>query len=96
VPEMLISFPSELYIILLAVNIVSLLLFYSDKRRAETGRFRIPEAALLLLPFFGGALGAFLGMHLFRHKTRHKLFSIGIPILLILQLAAAYFIHIGA
>lgn len=86
-PESLLRHPAVIYIYLLAANTAALCLFYIDKRRAKAHGWRIPEAALLLLPFFGGALGAFIGMHLFRHKTRHKVFSVGIPILLILQLA---------
>ena len=71
----------------LAVNIGALCLFYSDKRRAKMGKFRIPEAALMLLPIFGGALGGVMGMLMFRHKTRHRLFNVCLPLLLILDLA---------
>ncbi len=59
---------------LLALNLLALLLYGIDKARAKAGRWRIPEATLLALGFLGGALGALLGMRLWRHKTRHWYF----------------------
>ena len=57
--------------------IVSIVTFFSyglDKRKAKKKRWRTPEAVLLGLGFFGGAVGALIGMNLFRHKTRHWYF----------------------
>jgi uncharacterized membrane protein YsdA (DUF1294 family) len=58
-----------------------------DKRRAKTNKYRIPEQTLLLLAAFGGALGAYLSMNIFRHKTQHKKFTYAVPVMLILQVA---------
>jgi uncharacterized membrane protein YsdA (DUF1294 family) len=72
------------FIYLLAVNLAGLLIFHSDKKRAVKHRFRIPEARLFLIAILGGAAGCLLGMYLFRHKTRHARFVIGMPLLVIL------------
>lgn len=60
-----------------------------DKRRAKRGAWRIRERTLFLLALFGGSLGAIAGMWLFRHKTRHWYFVVGMSAILILQIAAA-------
>lgn len=77
------------WIYLICINLTAFAAFGADKRRAIKGRWRIPERTLLLLALFGGALGALLGMYLFRHKTRKKKFTLGVPLLLIAQAAAA-------
>ena len=71
---------------LFIINAVSFLLMHIDKEKAKAGRWRIPEATLLGAAFIGGSLGAFLGMRLFRHKTRHLKFSVGLPIILSVQI----------
>ncbi|MBP5360619.1 MAG: DUF1294 domain-containing protein [Bacteroidaceae bacterium] len=60
-----------------------------DKHKAKKGRWRIPESVLLILSVLGGSMGALMAMSLFRHKTQKKLFSIGIPVVFILQLLLA-------
>ncbi len=62
-----------------------------DKRLAVRKRCRIPEATLFLLALLGGSLGGTLGMLHFRHKTRHKRFSVGFPIILLLHAACLVF-----
>lgn len=57
-----------------AVSLAALIAYGADKRKAKRGKWRIPEKVLLLLSFFGGAVGGLLGMVLFRHKTRHWYF----------------------
>ena len=74
---------------LLLVNIVAFAAYGIDKRKAQRDSWRIPESTLLLLAFFGGAIGALLGMRVFHHKTKHWKFKILVPIFLILQLALA-------
>ena len=66
------------------VAIVSLILcvfMYVDKERAIKKEWRISEKTLLILGFFGGAIGGVLGMYLFRHKTRHNAFAFGFPLM---------------
>ena len=71
----------------LLVNIVAFAAYVIDKRKAQKGRWRIPESMLLLLAFFGGAIGALMGMRVFHHKTKHWKFKILVPLFLVLQLA---------
>ncbi len=73
----------EIYLLL--VNLAAFAMMGMDKFRARRGLWRIPERTLLLTALVGGSLGAFLGMRLFRHKTRHRAFSIGIPGMLLLH-----------
>ena len=69
-----------------AVSLMALLLFGWDKRMARLRRRRIPEGALWAAAILGGGVGAYLGMTLFRHKTRKGGFSLGLPILAVLQI----------
>lgn len=79
-------------LILAAINLVAFLAFGIDKLKARRHRWRISEASLLWLAALGGALGAWLGMHVWHHKTLHRKFRWGVPLLLILQLALAVLI----
>lgn len=76
---------------LILINAVSLLLMLQDKRNAIRRGPRIPEIILIGCAVLGGSVGAVLGMFLFRHKTRKPLFSIGLPLILLVQMGA-YFI----
>lgn len=71
------------------IIILAFLVFGLDKRKARKDRWRVPEATLLLLAVIGGSAGALLGMVVFRHKTRHNKFRIGLPLILLAQLAVA-------
>lgn len=75
--------------ILVLINVISFGAFFLDKRKAIQGEWRIPEKILFILAGFGGAAGALFAMKLFRHKTRNIQFSVGIPVLLILQIIVA-------
>ena len=57
-----------------------------DKRKSIKRGWRIPERTLIFVAFIGGALGSFLGMHIFRHKTKHMKFIILIPLALLLNI----------
>ena len=86
-------------IALAAWNLIVFCVYGLDKYKAKKDKWRIPEKTLLLLTFFFGGLGAFLGMRVFRHKTKHRLFTIGVPLCLLLNIAALYvllFWHGGA
>lgn len=63
---------------------------FSDKKRAVNKRFRVSEARLFILAIIGGTIGVLLGMYSFRHKTRHLKFSIGMPLILLIQLASVF------
>ena len=74
---------------LATMNLLGFLFMGLDKWKAKKRAWRIPEATLLLIAGLGGAVGSMIGMHLFRHKTRHWYFVIGMPLILLLQTAAA-------
>ena len=76
-----------LYYLILA-NLVGLVLMGADKSKARRHRWRIPERVLFLSALLGGSLGATVGMWLFHHKTRHWYFVVGMPAILVLQVAA--------
>ena len=63
-----------------------------DKYRAKHDMWRIPEKTLLLLALLGGAIGAYLGMKTFHHKTQHTKFRIIIPLLALIQLLAVFWL----
>ena len=79
---------------LLIVNAVSFLLMLADKQKARKKLWRIPEATLLLSAAMGGSIGALAGMYTFRHKTKHPKFTVGIPVILVLQIAAAIALYV--
>ena len=83
---------------LLLINAAAFMLMLVDKRKAIKNRWRIPERTLILSAFFGGSIGALLGMYTFRHKTKHLKFTLGIPAILIAQISLAIWIFqkIGA
>ncbi len=71
---------------LIAINIVTLIVYGIDKVKAMKGKWRIPEATLLLLAIIGGSVGAWLGMKTWHHKTMHKKFKYGLPLILLVQI----------
>lgn len=73
-------------IYLAVINIITFIMFGADKARAAKGRWRISESALILAALLGGSTGALAGMRFFHHKTKHRKFTIGIPVILALQI----------
>ena len=78
-----------LLVYLLLVNAAAFLLMLVDKYKAKRNLWRIPEATLMGMAAIGGSIGAIAGMKLFRHKTKHAKFYIGLPVILALQIVAA-------
>ena len=71
---------------LIVSNIVTFLVYGIDKWKAKQGSWRISEATLLILAVIGGSIGALLGMKIWHHKTMHKKFKYGLPLILIIQI----------
>ena len=78
---------------LLAVNSLTFLLYGIDKYKAKKGRWRISEATLLTMAAIGGSIGAWIGMRTWHHKTMHKKFKYGIPVIIIMQIALVVYLH---
>ena len=73
-------------IYLIIINIIAFLAMYIDKRKAKYGKWRIPEQSLFILALIGGSIGAIIGMYTFRHKIKKLRFSVGFPVILVLQI----------
>lgn len=89
------SNPNVLHIALIyltVINVVTFLLYGIDKFKAQRSRWRIPESVLLGLAVVGGSVGAWLGMMVWHHKTQHKKFKYGIPLILALQIALLFLV----
>ena len=74
-------------IYLVAINAATFFVYGIDKWKARRSMWRIPEATLLGLAAIGGSIGAWLGMRAWRHKTMHKKFQLGIPLIIVAQTA---------
>ena len=74
---------------LLLINALGLLLMRIDKEKTRRHRLRISEATLFTVALLGGSAGVLLGMYAFRHKTKHRRFTIGVPVILLAQLGLA-------
>jgi uncharacterized membrane protein YsdA (DUF1294 family) len=71
---------------LITVNALGFLLMLIDKAKAKKKKWRIPERTLMTVAAIGGSVGSLLGMYAVRHKTKHPKFTIGIPLILALQI----------
>ncbi|GAF67041.1 DUF1294 domain-containing protein [Alkalihalobacillus trypoxylicola] len=76
---------------LVIINFIGYSVMGQDKRRAQKKQRRIPEKALFIIALLGGSFGVFNAMKVYRHKTLHKRFSVGIPVLLLLQFVLILF-----
>lgn len=81
-----------LILYLLIVNAIGLILMLVDKIKAKKNLWRIPEATLFLVAVIGGSIGSILGMYTFRHKTKHIKFTVGMPLILAVQVLACVLI----
>lgn len=85
----------SMLVYVLVVNIFTFFLMRIDKQKAIKQQFRIPERTFFLLSFLGGALGTYIGMQLFRHKTKHASFTVGIPVLIIWNAGAFIYLFVN-
>ena len=86
-----------LYAYLLIINAAGFLLMLVDKWKAKKNRWRVRESTLLIVAALGGSIGSLAGMYLFRHKTQHLKFTLGVPLILAAQcLVAVVLMALGA
>ena len=83
---------SPILLYLIIVNAAAFLLMLADKQKAKRGAWRIPEKTLIGAAAIGGSVGALCGMYLFRHKTKHLKFTLGIPLIFAVQVIAVIFL----
>lgn len=74
------------------INLVALIACYRDKQKAKNHSWRIKEFTLIMLAIVGGSIGLLSGMYMFHHKTKHKKFSIGVPVILAIQVTVAVYV----
>ena len=79
-------------IYLLIINAIGFILMLVDKIKARKNLWRIPEKVLFLSAIIGGSIGSLLGMYVFRHKTKHFSFILGMPLILAIQIVLAVII----
>ena len=79
---------------LIIINATGFILMLRDKRAAQKSAWRIPEARLMSIALSGGCFGIYAGMILFRHKTKHPKFSIGVPLIIVLYIMLFVFLLI--
>ena len=75
-----------LLIYLAVINIIAFAMYGIDKSKATHDKWRISEKSLILVAVFGGSVGAYAGMQVFRHKTKHLKFTVGVPVIFVLQI----------
>jgi len=78
---------------LLSINAAAFALMLADKFKARKNLWRIPEAVLMGSAILGGSVGALLGMYACRHKTKHPKFTVGIPVILALQIIVVIILY---
>lgn len=77
---------------LISINLIGIITYALDKHRARRNKWRIPEKSLMTLAIIGGSIGCLVGMYVMRHKTQKKKFTVGVPVILILQVILIFFI----
>ena len=80
---------NELLIYLAVINVATFFTYGLDKWKAKKSLWRIRESSLLMLAVLGGSIGAWLGMKVWHHKTQHKKFKYGVPLIILAQIALA-------
>lgn len=79
---------------IIAINIISFIIYGVDKLKAKKRLWRIPESTLLLLAAIGGSIGSWAGMMIWRHKTKHLKFTLGVPAIFILQFSLLIYVYV--
>ncbi|MFZ3576341.1 DUF1294 domain-containing protein [Virgibacillus sp. DJP39] len=85
------NFETTLFWFFIVLNIIAFIIMGIDKKKAIKQKWRIPEKTIWTVAILGGSIGAIVGMRFFRHKTKHRMFSIGLPLVLILQIVSFFY-----
>ena len=85
----------NIIIYLSIINVIGFIIMGIDKKRAKMMEWRIPEKTFFIITLFGGGVGTIAGMYTFRHKTRKKYFTIGLPVILIIEIICVIYFILG-
>ena len=85
----------NIVIYLVVINVIGFLVMGIDKKRAKMMEWRISEKTFFLITLFGGGFGTITGMYTFRHKTKKKYFTIGLPAIMIIEIVCVIYFIIG-
>ena len=85
----------NIIIYLIIINIIGFFIMWLDKYKAKKGTWRIPEKTLYIITILGGGIGTISGMYAFRHKTKKKKFTIGLPFIVIAEIAFVIYMIYG-
>lgn len=88
----MLSWERGIFYYLCIVNVAGFLLMGLDKWKAKNRKWRIAEKTLFLIAVTGGSLGCLMGMYTFRHKTKHWYFTVGMPVILVVQVCSILFL----
>ena len=80
---------------LLVINAATFIIYGIDKDKAKKAKWRISEATLLTMAAVGGSIGAWLGMKAWHHKTQHRKFKYGVPVILLIQIVLMIYFHLN-
>ena len=78
----------NIIIYLIAINLIAFFIMWLDKRKAQKGKWRIPEKVIFIVTALGGGIGTITGMYTFRHKTQKVGFVVGLPAITIVEIIA--------
>ena len=79
-------------IYIVVINILGFLVMYIDKNKAKKGSYRISEKTIFIIALLLGAIGVYIGMYKFRHKTKHLSFTVGIPVCIVINILTVYYL----
>ena len=82
---------TTIFLYLFGINLITFIIYGIDKLKAKKGKWRTPESTLLLLAIVGGSIGAWCGMKVWHHKTMHKKFRYGIPLIIAIQIGLSFY-----
>ena len=85
---------NNLIIYLIVINLIGFIAMWSDKRKAQKNRWRIPEGTLMSICMLGGGIGTICGMYKFRHKTKKLKFTVGMPTILIAEIILLIYLDV--
>lgn len=77
---------------ILLINVIGFFVMKLDKNKAKAGKYRISEKSIFIIALLLGGFGVYIGMYKFRHKTKHLIFTVGVPVCILINILTTYYI----